>query len=121
MKRKKQSKQPGDEMPFDPGAIWEGIARGLELMRQQTIDKMIAAGEVDPEGIAALFTDDLGLMMGQTFDARFSAFVGWLSTGRFPQFKTWWNLMNRHERLRWRMAHNLGGSKNPNRIKGALA
>lgn len=120
---KKKAPQQPQHKPgeIDPIGIWEGIVKGLEVMRQQKIDKMIASGEVDPSAIATMFSEDVDLMLGRTHEQRFSSFVGWLSTGRFPQFKTWWNLMNRHERLRWRMAHNLGGSANPNRIKGAIA
>ena len=118
---RKQQPKKSDEPVLDFALIWIGIAKGLELLRQQAIDRMIASGEIDPEKIAELFEGNLDLMVGRTYEQRFSSFVGWLSAGRFPQFTKWWQLLNRHERLAWRMRHNLGGSKNPNRIKGAIA
>lgn len=118
--RKQQSKKPA-EGEIDFALIWIGIAKGLELMRQQAIDRMIASGEVDPEKIAQLFEENLDLMVGRTYEQRFSSFVGWLSAGRFPQFVKWWKLLNRHERLAWRLKHNFGGSRNPHRIAGAMS
>lgn len=117
--RKQQPKKPV-EGEIDFALIWIGIVKGLELMRQQTIDRMVASGEIDPDKIAGLFESNLDLMVGRTFEQRFSSFVGWLSAGRFPQFVKWWKLLNRHERLAWRMRHNLGGSANPHRIEAAV-
>lgn len=105
---------------FDYGAVWQAYVNALEAQRKQALSQMVKNKEIKPEEVAAYFDRYVDLHQGRTFEQRFSATVGTLCAGEWPEFKKWWNLLSRDERLKWRMRYNLGGSTKLGRINGAI-
>lgn len=122
-KNKKQTSGKVDWSKFDFTGIWRAVADGLEAERKRHLQLLVKSGVIDPEEVGQLLRDYAGTPfsnLGRTFEQRFCTLVGRFSSGEWPAFKEWWNLMTKEERWLFRQRHHLGGTKNQNFIRRAL-